>query len=269
MKTTTLILATSLTITSTYTQAQKHKMEKPIITASGLQIQIIEHGKGKQAEAGKKVKVHYTGKFLNDTVFDSSVKRGDPFTFKLGAGQVIKGWDEGIALLKVGDKAILTIPPALGYGERAQGPIPANSTLKFEVQLLDVIDAPKIYFDIPKDAKTEKTASGLQYIKVVEGKGVKAENNKNVSVHYTGYTLDEKGEPKLFDSSIERGEPITFTLGTGQVIKGWDEGIALMKVGDKVRLIIPYELAYGEAGRPPVIGPKAILYFDTELVEVK
>lgn len=268
MKTSTLLLATSLTITSTYTLAQKHKMETKT-TASGLQYQIIEHGKGKQAEAGKKVKVHYTGKFLNDSVFDSSVKRGDPFTFKLGAGQVIKGWDEGIALLCEGDKAILTIPPALGYGANAQGPIPGNSTLKFEVQLLEVIDAPKIYFDMPKDAKTEKTASGLQYIRVAEGKGAQAENNKNVSVHYTGYTLDEKNEKKLFDSSIERGEPITFKLGVGQVIKGWDEGIALMKVGDKMRLIIPYELAYGEAGRPPVIAPKAILYFDTELIEVK
>jgi peptidylprolyl isomerase len=269
MKTTSLILATSLALSSTISIAQKNKKMETITTASGLQYQITEHGKGKQAVAGKKVKVHYTGKFLNDSVFDSSVKRGDPFTFKLGSGQVIKGWDEGIALLKEGDKAILTIPPALGYGANAQGPIPANSTLKFEVQLLEVIEAPKLYFDIPANAKTEKTATGLQYIKVAEGTGVKAENNKSVSVHYTGYTLDEKGEKKLFDSSLERGEPITFTLGTGQVIKGWDEGIALMKVGDKLRLIIPYELAYGEQGRPPVIGPKAILYFDTELVSVK
>lgn len=109
-------------------------------TASGLEYIEIKAGTGKQAEAGKTVSVHYTGKFQNGKVFDSSVTRGEPLTFPLGRGRVIKGWDEGIALMKVGGKAQLIIPPDLAYGERGAGGgvIPPNATLLFEVELVDV-----------------------------------------------------------------------------------------------------------------------------------
>ena len=108
-------------------------------TTSGLEYIEIEIGTGAQAEAGKTVSVHYTGKLQDGKVFDSSVSRGDPIIFQLGKGQVIKGWDEGIALMKVGGKAQLIIPPDLGYGERgAGGVIPPNATLVFDVELVDV-----------------------------------------------------------------------------------------------------------------------------------
>jgi FKBP-type peptidyl-prolyl cis-trans isomerase len=108
-------------------------------TASGLDYVEVEAGTGAQAAAGKTVSVHYTGKFQDGKVFDSSVSRGDPLTFRLGVGQVIKGWDEGIALMKVGGKALLTIPPELAYGERgASGVIPPNATLIFDVELVAV-----------------------------------------------------------------------------------------------------------------------------------
>ena len=108
-------------------------------TTSGLEYIEIQAGTGTQAVAGKTVSVHYTGKFQNGKVFDSSVSRGEPITFQLGAGRVIKGWDEGIALMKVGGKAQLIIPPNLGYGERgAGGVIPPNATLVFDVELVDV-----------------------------------------------------------------------------------------------------------------------------------
>ncbi|MBI3152019.1 MAG: FKBP-type peptidyl-prolyl cis-trans isomerase, partial [Chloroflexi bacterium] len=90
-------------------------------TSSGLEYIELEVGTGAQAEAGKTVSVHYTGKFQDGKVFDSSVARGEPITFQLGRGNVIKGWDEGIALMKVGGKAQLIIPPDLGYGERGAG----------------------------------------------------------------------------------------------------------------------------------------------------
>jgi FKBP-type peptidyl-prolyl cis-trans isomerase FkpA len=113
---------------------------KPVTTTDGLKYWDTKVGAGTTATAGHKVKVHYTGWLTNGKKFDSSVDRKEPFEFQLGAGQVIKGWDEGVAGMKVGGKRRLEIPPALGYGSRGVGGglIPPNSTLLFDVELLDV-----------------------------------------------------------------------------------------------------------------------------------
>ena len=113
-------------------------MTNPTTTPSGLKYEDKVVGTGASPMTGQRVSVHYTGTLTNGTKFDSSVDRGQPFTFIIGTGGVIKGWDEGVATMKVGGKRLLEIPPALGYGARANGPIPANSTLLFEVELLSV-----------------------------------------------------------------------------------------------------------------------------------
>jgi peptidylprolyl isomerase len=111
----------------------------PIKSASGLEYWDIKVGTGAVAQSGQRVKVDYTGWLTNGTKFDSSVGTGKPFEFKLGASQVIKGWDEGVAGMKVGGKRQLRIPPGLAYGEKGYpGVIPAGSTLIFDVSLLDV-----------------------------------------------------------------------------------------------------------------------------------
>ena len=107
-------------------------------TDSGLQYIMLKEGDGPSPEAGQNVAVHYSGFLLDGTKFDSSYDRGEPIVFPIGAGRVIPGWDEGISLLKVGGKAKLIIPPNLGYGDRAIGPIPANSTLIFDVELVEL-----------------------------------------------------------------------------------------------------------------------------------
>ena len=109
-----------------------------VTTPSGLQYWDIVTGSGAAAVAGKQVKVHYTGWLTNGEKFDSSVDRGQPFDFVLGTGRVIKGWDEGVAGMKVGGKRQLRIPPELAYGSHAMRSIPASSTLIFDVELLEV-----------------------------------------------------------------------------------------------------------------------------------
>ena len=105
---------------------------------NGLKYVDVKVGDGGLAESGMSIQVHYTGWLLNGTKFDSSLDHGQPFTFKLGAGEVIRGWDEGVKGMRVGGKRKLTIPPDLGYGAQANGAIPANSTLVFDVELLAV-----------------------------------------------------------------------------------------------------------------------------------
>jgi len=111
----------------------------------------------------------------------------------------------------------------------------------------------------------DKTQSGLRYKIIQKGDGAKAEKGKKVSVHYKGQLADGT----VFDSSYSRKQPIDFTLGIGQVISGWDEGIQLLKVGDKARFVIPSNLAYGSQGAGGVIPPNANLIFDVELMDVK
>lgn len=112
--------------------AQNNSMEE-------LKIEDLKVGTGAEAVSGKSITVHYTGTLTDGTKFDSSVDRGTPFTFNLGAGEVIEGWDKGFAGMKVGGKRKLTIPSQMGYGERGAPPtIPANATLIFEVELLKV-----------------------------------------------------------------------------------------------------------------------------------
>ncbi|WP_435792403.1 FKBP-type peptidyl-prolyl cis-trans isomerase [Capsulimonas corticalis] len=112
-------------------------MADPITTASGLQYEDIKVGEGESPQTGQTVTVHYTGTLTDGSKFDSSRDRGTPFNFKLGVGQVIKGWDEGVATMKMGGQRILTVPGDLGYGPRGYpGVIPPNATLVFDVELI-------------------------------------------------------------------------------------------------------------------------------------
>jgi peptidylprolyl isomerase len=128
-------LSPSVSATSTPSPTPENNI---IQMENGLKIQDLKVGTGSEAKVGYAVEVNYLGTLENGTKFDSSYDRNQPFQFTLGVGQVIKGWDVGVAGMKVGGKRKLIIPPALAYGEQGQGPIPPNSTLIFEVELLAV-----------------------------------------------------------------------------------------------------------------------------------
>ena len=235
---------------------------------------------GAEVKPGFNVSVHYTGTLLDGTKFDSSRDRGAPFDFVVGQGRVIKGWDEGLPLYKVGERGKLYIPSPLAYGERAvSAEIVANSILVFDVEIMDAYDpaakaaalkeeqqAAIAAYAAEKGWTLSKTESGLNYVIESQGEGEQAVAGRTVAVHYEGSLLDGT----VFDSSFERGNPIEFGLGQGRVIPGWDEGIALLKEGGKGQLLIPSHLGYGGrdvgGGRIPA---NSILIFRVELVDVK
>lgn len=237
-----------------------------VTTQSGLKYVDVVEGTGPAPQAGQIVVLHYVGRIKGGGIFDSTVERQQPFGFQLGAGNVIKGWEEGVATMKVGGRRKLLVPPQLGYGDRGlSGRVPPNTTLVFDMQLVDVHD-PAPESPPPVSGTPITTATGLQYIDIREGAGPTPQAGQKVTVEYTGWLADTE---KKFDSSIDRGMTFSFLLSRGQVIPGWDEGVASMKVGGLRRLIIPPELAYGSGGAPPAIPPNATLIFDVELLGVE
>lgn len=117
--------------------------------------------------------------------------------------------------------------------------------------------------------KLTKTNSGLQYARVKEGTGPMPKAGQTCKVHYTGWLYQDGKKGKKFDSSRDRGEPFEFAVGRGDVIKGWDEGVALMKEGGRTLLVVPPDLAYGPRGAGGVIPPNATLLFDVELLDIE
>lgn len=227
--------------------------EKPSEPASPAKVKItdVKVGTGETAADGDLLVVQYRGTFTDGKEFDSNMSQErEPFNFRLGEGSVIPGWDQGMKGMKVGGTRKLEIPWALAYGEQGRPPqIPAKADLNFEVKLLYVVK------------KGDEGAYDAKDIKVGEGPAVKA--GDRVKVHYVGKFLNGKE----FDSSRPRGQAFDLTVGQGQVIRGWDEGLVGMKKGGVRRLVLPPALAYGEQGNQG-IPPNSVLDFEIELLEI-
>ncbi|MDC1293750.1 FKBP-type peptidyl-prolyl cis-trans isomerase [Candidatus Puniceispirillum sp.] len=132
------------------------------VNAAGSLFEVIVEGDGETAQNGMQVSVHYQGRLIDGTIFDDSQKRGTPFSFTLGSGQVIPGWEQGIAGMKIGEKRVLTIPPELGYGAAgAGGVIPPNATLVFDVELITVTKPPKLADAAPADLRAAQQKGAL------------------------------------------------------------------------------------------------------------
>jgi peptidylprolyl isomerase len=235
-------------------------------TTSGLQYYDINQGEGTEATKNSTVSTNYTiwVKTADGYSYIDQSPAGSPLSFVLGRGDtVFPGWDEGATGMKVGGKRLLVIPPELALGSQGNSVIPADSTLVMEIELADMKE-PQVATQVDeKDFTT--TASGLKYYDLKTGTGDSPKAGQTVVVNYTGWLSDGT----QFDSSIDRGEPISFVLGEGNVIPGWDEGLLTMKVGGKRQLVIPPDLGYGEQGSGSLIPPGATLIFEVELVEIK
>jgi peptidylprolyl isomerase len=224
--------------TTEESETTSHSSTGSTTTASGLEYIEIEAGTGPQPQPGDMVAVHYTGTLEDGTEFDSSVG-GEPFRFTLGQGQVIPGWDEGIALMNEGGKARLIIPSELGYGPSGSGPIPPDATLIFEVELVEVTPTPKPTEIAEEDITT--TDSGLMYYIFEEGDGDAPQEGDMVSVDFQLWLADGT----FLDSTIDRGTPYTFILGSNSSLPGLDEGLLLLREGGRAQLTLPPELADG------------------------
>eukprot|EP00262_Sarcandra_glabra_P009970 TRINITY_DN24803_c0_g1_i1.p1 TRINITY_DN24803_c0_g1~~TRINITY_DN24803_c0_g1_i1.p1 ORF type:complete len:578 (+),score=186.24 TRINITY_DN24803_c0_g1_i1:148-1881(+) len=224
------------------------------IGKQGLKKKLVKQGQGWETpENGDEVEVHYTGTLLDGTQFDSSRDRGTPFKFKLGQGQVIKGWDLGIKTMKKGENAIFTIPAELAYGEAGSPPtIPPKATLQFDVELLSWSSVK----DICKDG-------GLFKKVLVEGE--KWENPKDLDEVFVKY------EAKLEDGTvISKSDGVEFTVQDGYFCPALSKAVKTMKKGEKALLTVKPQYAFGEMGRPAsgtegAVPPNATLQVALEL----
>jgi FKBP-type peptidyl-prolyl cis-trans isomerase len=209
-------------------------------------------GKDKRvAEAGDTAYMLYRGTLKNGKEFDSNMKPGkEIFVFTVGQGQVIKGWDQGIVGMHPGGERKLHVPAALGYGSEANGPIPANSDLDFDVKLLGLVK-------VGEEAVVEKTD-------VKPGTGDRiAKPGDKVTIQYIGTLLDGK----VFEDSHKK-EPYTFTLGKGETLTCIDAAVTGMKVGGVRKIVAPPQTAYvsqNSAGVPA----NSVVNFEIELVSIK
>lgn len=219
-------------------------------------------GDGATVSAGDLIEVNYVGVLLDTgEEFDASWNRDETFFIPIGTGNLIEGWDQGLLGMTEGTRRLLVIPPEQAYGERgAGGVIGPDATLVFVVDLLQVVDGTP-----PAVPDNNEVGDTLEIIDVTVGEGELVEAGDTITVNYQGNLLDGT----IFDSSWNRNEPFTTSIGIGQVIAGWDQGMVGMREGGRRILVIPSDLAYGNEGAGALIGPNSPLVFVVDLLRVQ
>jgi len=268
-------------------------------TASGIYVITQNPGAGRSIAKTDFVKINLIVSSIDGKKIFSTLDQNRPITFEFGKPFDTKGFDEAIALMKKGSKATVVVPSAMGFGEQGKKDMNGKdiiapfSPVVYDIEVLDLKTKAENEKAVKEEEAAKKkaaseamskeplqiqqyikenkvtakpTASGLYYIEKVKGKGPLAKAGNKVKVHYTGKLMNGK----VFDSSLDKkpATPFEFTLGQGQVIPGWDEGIMLMSAGGKATLIIPSKLAYGERGAGADIPAYSPLVFDVELISI-
>lgn len=234
-------------------------------TKDKIKYYIVKKGKGENLKSGDNAYVHYTGYFTNDSIFDTSIKKGKPVRITVGGKHVFKGWSMCLKQMNEGSKYRFIIPYKLAYGKKGyKNIIPPKATLIMDMELVKIVREIKVKKWNAENRDTIKTKSGLKYIVFKKGEGEQIKDNSVVEFHYSGYFTNGK----LFDSSEKRQEPMKIPIGINAIIKGWDEGLKLMSKGAEYQLIIPSKLAYGKDGIPNKIPPNTDLIFDIKVLDV-
>lgn len=251
-------------------------------TESGVYIIPLEKGTGRCPVKGEKVELDFSASLLDGTSVGSTYDSPDKFSFVLGEGYTIPGWEDIVPRMHLGERVKAIIPCDMAYGEHSVGSIPAYSNLVYDIKLLHITTAAelqaekeramqamkaeseKAFFEYLKANNiTDYTASGLFYNKTVTTEGAQPKEGQTARIKFVATYLD--GSP-LGDSE-QLGDYYEFEYGKGKVLKGLEEGVGMMRVGEKARFVLPYTLAYGTEtyGNIP---PYSNLVFDVELLDV-
>jgi rhodanese-related sulfurtransferase len=223
------------------------------VHAAELQVKVLQPGSGSTAQQGDQVSVHYTGWLLDGKKFDSSVDRDKPFQFKIGAGRVIKGWEQGVAGMQIGERRELVIPPELAYGKRSVGGglIPANSTLRFEVELLEIVQPP--YTNIDNDELKRMLADGVPIYDIRTAEEWKETGVVAPSKKLTLFDASGRQNPQFmgtFTEETSKDKPVILICRTGNRTALLAEFLVTKLGYDKVYNVEHGIVKWKEAGHP-------------------
>jgi FKBP-type peptidyl-prolyl cis-trans isomerase FkpA len=259
---------------------------------SGVSYKLVKDVPGKNAIVSDFAEVHISTKIGDSVLFDSrKMNNNNPVPLQIQKPQFSGDVVEGFTYMSVGDSAIFTvaIDSIKKRGAQLAPWMKDGMMLEYYVQMVSIKSEAQTKADNEKKSSAQKTidatliedylkknniaaqksASGLNYVITNPGSGENAKAGQSVTVNYTGTTLDGKKFDSNVDSSFNHVQPFTFTLGQGQVIKGWDEGIALLKKGGKAKLFIPSHIAYGAQSPSPAIPANSVLVFEVEVVNIE
>jgi FKBP-type peptidyl-prolyl cis-trans isomerase len=250
---------------------------------SGVYIIPLEPGKGRYPVKGEKVELDFSATLLNGQLVGSTFDRPEKFSFVLGEGFAIQGWEEIVPKMRLGERVKAVIPFEMAYGDRPIGSIPAYSNLVYDMKLLKITTAEELRAEAEKalaalKKESEKafadyvnangivdhTPSGLYYTKMLVTEGKSPQRGQKVRIKFNAFYID--GTP--LGNSDELGKAFEAVYGDGSLLRGLEEGIGMMHVGEKARFVLPYSLAYGEQPYGKIPGCSNIV-FDVELVEIE
>ncbi len=226
------------------------------VTKTGLQYKLYNKTKAAAIEKNDRVYLAYTTRISDGSIVDEVAQ----YAFIVGQNEGLKGWDEALLLLHVGDSAGFILPPELAYGSRKVGKVPPNSTLRLNCK---IVKKEKAYFNYNSFDSLVLKGGVVKYALSKGSSAIKP--NGYVTIKFTGYVYTAEGNRRIFESSSSNSTEAFIQLGVGKFIKGLDEGIKTMLIGEKATFIIPPELAYGNKTNG-IIPANSVLYFDIELI---